>query len=157
MKQKILLTIDGLELSEKAVDYVTKVINSEDEITLYNVLPRPSAVCELDEPSLTPLFKKHQKAFCALEDSKRDIIKDFMEKAKKKIMKTGISSDNLVIKVENQTENVENHIIREATNGGYDTIILGKKGSSKLNDIILGSISHKILQLAKDIAVTIIT
>ena len=49
MSQKIILALDESDNSMKAVNYVEKIVKSDDKITLFSVLPSPTAACSLEE------------------------------------------------------------------------------------------------------------
>ena len=157
MSKKVLIAVDGSENSMKAVNYVSNIINPDDQVTIYSVLSRPAAVCDLDDPSLTPLFKENQSAFCAIENNRRNNLNEFMQKAKQSLLNTGISQNSLNFQIEDQTGNIANHILKKVDDEKFDTVVLGKRGFSKFTELLMGSISHKVAQLAKDIAVIIVT
>ena len=47
-------------------------------------------------------------------------------------------------------------IIREAREGAYGTIVMGRRGLSKVRDFLMGRVTSKVLNQAEDFAVWIV-
>jgi nucleotide-binding universal stress UspA family protein len=154
MSQKLLIPIDDSQNALRAVEFVAKTFSKENRITLLNVILDTEALCHMDSPELTPLFKSNQTSFCALEDKKRELVTTAMQKAKTILTDAGFAADNITIKVENKKHGVARDILAEARNG-YDLIVMGRRGVSGIKEFFLGSISNKVFHGAKDISVLI--
>ena len=50
MPQKILIALDGSELSSKIVEFAAKTVSENSVITLFSVIPIVDLLCELDPP-----------------------------------------------------------------------------------------------------------
>lgn len=155
MGQKILVAFDDSENAMRAVEFIATSFTKEQEITLFSVLPDTAAICDMNSPSLTPYFISKQTEFCVLEDQKKELVNEALQKAKELLLKAGFEKKNITIKVETRKKGVVRDIINEA-NSGYDTIVLGRRGLSGIKDFILGSVSQKVLHLAKDISVILV-
>lgn len=155
MGQKILVAFDDSENAMRAVEFIATSFTKEQEITLFSVLPDTAAICDMNSPSLTPYFISKQTEFCVLEDQKKELVNEALQKAKELLLKAGFEEKNITIKVETRKKGVVRDIINEA-NSGYDTIVLGRRGLSGIKDFILGSVSQKVLHLAKDISVILV-
>ncbi|NVM23382.1 MAG: universal stress protein [Desulfobacterales bacterium] len=156
MAKKILVAVDESKNSMKAVQYVAKSMHSDAAVTLFSVLPDPSAACGLDSPSLTPVFKQSSKTFCAIEDAKKDSLKAFAEKAKQVLVKAGFPSKNVGIKIRKKKAGIARDILREAQQGKYDTLVIGRRGLSGIKQFLFGSVSNKLVQLAKRVSVIVV-
>ena len=154
MSQKILIPIDDSENAQRAVAFVAKSFSKENRITLLNVMVDTAALCDMDSPELTPLFKSHQTSFCTLEDKKRELVTSATKKANALLVDAGFDAGNITIKVENKKHGVARDILAEAQNG-YDLIVLGRRGVSGIKEFFLGSITNKVIHGAKDISVLI--
>jgi nucleotide-binding universal stress UspA family protein len=155
MGQKILVSFDDSENAMRAVEFIATSFTKEQEITLFSVLPDTAAICDMNSPSLTPYFISKQTEFCALEDQKKEFVNEALQKAKELLLNVGFEEKNITIKVGTKKKGVVRDIINEA-NSGYDTIVLGRRGLSGIKDFILGSVSQKVLHLAKDISVILV-
>jgi nucleotide-binding universal stress UspA family protein len=109
----------------------------------------------MNSPELTGVFKSQQSSFCQLEDKKRNLINAACEKGKQILSEAGWDSAYVSAKAEPKRKGIARDIITEAQQG-YDLIVIGKHGVSGIRDFFLGSISQKVLQLAKDISVLIV-
>ena len=154
MPQKILLALDDSQNAHRAVAFVARTFSPQNKITLFNVMLDTAALCRMDSPELTPLFKSQQSSFCALEDKKRELVSQAMQKARQTLMSAGFSEDNIQIKVENKKQSVAQDIVAESRQG-YDLIVLGRHGVSGVKEFFLGSTSQKVFNAAKEISVLI--
>jgi nucleotide-binding universal stress UspA family protein len=109
----------------------------------------------MNSPSLTPYFISKQSEFCALEDQKKELVNEAMQKAKEVLLNAGFKENNITIKAQTKKKGVVRDIISEA-NSGYDTIVLGRRGLSGIKEFIFGSVSQKVLHLTKDISVIVV-
>lgn len=155
MGGKILVAFDDSENAMRAVEYIARTFTREHEITLFCVVPDTAALCDMNSPSLTPYFVEKQAIFCGLEDQKKELIDEAMQKAKELIMTAGFEEKNITLKVQTKKKGVVRDIIDEA-HSGYDTIVLGRRGLSGIKEFILGSVSQKVLHLARDISVIVV-
>lgn len=155
MGEKILVAFDDSENAMRAVEYIARTFTREHQITLFCVVPDTAALCDMNSPSLTPYFVEKQAIFCGLEDQKKELIDEAMQKAKKLIMTAGFEEKNITLKVQTKKKGVVRDIINEA-HSGYTTIVLGRRGLSGVKEFILGSVSQKVLHLARDISVIVV-
>ena len=155
MGGKILVAFDDSENAMRAVEYIARTFTREHEITLFCVVPDTAALCDMNSPSLTSYFVEKQAIFCGLEDQKKELIDEAMQKAKELIMTAGFEEKNITLKVQTKEKGVVRDIINEA-HSGYTTIVLGRRGLSGVKEFILGSVSQKVLHLARDISVIVV-
>ena len=47
-------------------------------------------------------------------------------------------------------------IVQEARDGGYGTIVVGRRGLSRVRDFLMGRVSNKLISLAKNQAVWVV-
>ena len=155
MGQKILVAFDDSENAMRAVDYIASSFSKDHEITLLSIIPDTATICDMDSPSLIPYFQERQASFCVLEDQKRELVNEALQKAKEVLVKAGFDEKNITTKVQTKDKGVVRDIVNEA-NTGYDTIVVGRKGHSGVKEFILGSVSQKILHLARDMSVIVV-
>jgi nucleotide-binding universal stress UspA family protein len=156
MAKKILVAVDESKNSMKAVKYAAGGMEKTGTVTLFSVLPDATAACGLDSPSLTPLFKKSKQAFCAIEDTKKDSVKAFMEKAKQTLVEAGFPSKNVAVKIRKKKVGIARDILKEAEQGKYTTLVIGRRGLTGIKQFLLGSVSNKIVQLARRVSVIVV-
>ena len=155
MGEKILIAVDDSENAMRAVEYVANTFNTEHRITLFSVVLDTSAICDMNSPSLTPYFLAQKATFCSLEDQKKLLVKESLQKAKELLLKAGFEEKKITIKVEDKKKRIARGIINEA-NSDYDTIVLGRRGLSSIKEFFLGSVPLKVLQSASNISVLLV-
>ncbi len=155
MAQKILIALDDSENAARAVNYVAANFQNHATVTLFSVLSDTASLCDMNSPELTPLFKSQQSSFCQLEDKKRSLVSEACDKSKATLCAAGWDPAYVNTKIEPKRKGIARDIIQEASQG-YDLIVIGKRGVSGIRDFFLGSISQKVLQLAKNISVLIV-
>lgn len=155
MAKKILVAFDDSENAMRAVEYIASSFSQDQQITLLSIIPDTAAICDMNSPSLIPYFQERQASFCTIEDHKRELVDEALRKAKGTLMEAGFDEKNITTKAQTKKKGVARDIISEA-NSGYDTIVVGRKGHSKVKDFLLGSVSQKILNLAKDVSVILV-
>ena len=155
MGEKILVAFDDSENAMRAVGYIARTLTKEHRIMLFSVIPDTAALCDMNSPSLTSYFVEKQAIFCGLEDQKKELIDEAMHKAKELLLTAGFEEKNITLKIQTKKKGVVRDIIEEARSG-YTTIILGRRGLSGVKEFILGSVSQKVLQLARGISVIVV-
>lgn len=156
MAKKILIAVDESKNSMNAVKYVARGMEKTGAVTIFSVLPDATAACGLDSPTLTPVFKQHVQAFCAIEDTKKDSVKAFMEKAKQALIQAGFPSKNIAVKIRKKKVGIARDILKEAGQGKYTTVVIGRRGLSGIKQFVLGSVSSKIVKFAKKVSVIVV-
>jgi len=155
MEKKILVALDDSENAMRAVEFTAKSFANDHEITLYSVVPDTAAICQLDSPSLIPHFREQQQSFCAIEEQKKNLIKNAMDNARRILIEAGFAADKVVSKLHTQKKSVAQDIIEEA-HTGYKAIVMGRRGLSGFKELVLGSVSQKVVHAAKGLSVVIV-
>ncbi len=152
MTKKILVAIDDSENAMRAVEFVADTFTPDTHITLFNVVQDTAAMCEMNSPELTPYFTAEQSSFCLLEEKKKELVENALQKSKARLMMKGFDEQHITIKAELKKSGIARDIIKEAQSG-YTLIVMGKRGLSGIKEFLLGSVSQKVFHLAKDISV----
>ena len=156
MPQKILIALDGSEISSKVVEFAAKTVSENSFITLFSVIPNVDLLCELDPPFIKGFAPKQYPDYCrAIQDEKRRLLEETLETGKQFFLNAGFKAESMSTKIEVMKNDVALTIIKEARTG-YDLIVLGRRGHSGLKKFLLGSVSQKVLQAVKDISVLIV-
>ena len=138
---KMLICTDGSESSQKAIkEAVSVAANYEDiEITIITVY----------ETSQLPMYDSEGGSMSAemqakFEESMREKGERILQEAVKIFEEKDLRPDSILIKGHPSTE-----IIKVASEGNYDLIVLGSRGLSGLKKILLGSVSNAVAQEAE--------
>jgi nucleotide-binding universal stress UspA family protein len=155
MEKKILVALDDSDNAMRAVNYLAENFNTKSHVTLLSIIQDTASLCDLNSPELTPYFKSQQSNFCLLEDKKKELVNDALAKAKDLLLKAGFDPKNIQTKTNLKKRGIARDIIDESQNG-YDLLVMGRRGISGIKEFFLGSVSHKVFTLSKDISVLIV-
>ena len=156
MPQKILIALDGSEISSKIVEFVVKTISENSILTLLSVIPNVDLLCELDPPFIKGFSPKQYPDYCrTIQDEKRRLLEETLQAGRQVFLGAGFKEESMSTKIEVMKYDVALTIIEEARTG-YDLIVLGRRGHSGLKKFLFGSVSQKVLQAIKDISVLIV-
>ena len=156
--KKILIAMDETLISIKALDYVAEMISGTDaQILLVHVMR------ELH------LFPREHEKFCTLEEKEKLISRteegvkraetracDVFAEATNRLKLAGIASERVDNKIVTRITSRASAIVEEARKNGCGTVVVGRRGLSDLEDLFLGSMSNKVLQIAEDLAVWLV-
>lgn len=155
MGKKLLIAFDDSENAMRAVENVATFFARDSQVTLFHVAQDSSALCRMNSPGLTPLFKHEQSEFCTLEDKKRELVEDALKRARDVLVGSGFSEKNITIKHENAKHGVARDIINEAAEN-YDVLVLGKRGISGIRDFLFGGTTQKVINHVDNVSVFIV-
>ena len=136
MFNKILVPVDGSEVSNKAIDVARKMIEegSAKEVTILHVL-QPSEVMPfngLNMPVDYPQFYEE------LNKVAQQVLKNAEQRMNQK--------DQTRIQLEYGPP--AEIVCKKAEQDGYDLIIIGNRGLNRLQRVLMGSVSSKVVTLA---------
>ena len=167
MKKKILIALDGSPISISAVEHVADMIcgHKVSEVTLFHVCFDPPSLLEhggSEDPGEERELdaRLHEKLTWWIERCREWVQEDIFDRAKKVFEDRGGSDEGVTVQTkvcaEAQTD-VASCIIREAGEGGYAAVVLGRRGASARREFIFGSISSKVIHHLDTCAVWIVS
>lgn len=139
--QKILVPIDFSDVSIVALDYAVAIAKAlGSTITVYH------SITPLNEISLTggvTINQEIEKQIKMLESQADETIRPYRT--------LSYENQNGFLKIEKAIKlgYIENDIQEFTSNGGYDFIVAGTKGTSGLEEIVFGSVAEQIVNNAK--------
>lgn len=142
MYAKILVAIDGSEHSNKILNHAIELAKKfGSEITLIHVysvvVPTVPATSSFGPPTLdTPAAAA---VAAKMTDNSKNLGHKILNEAERIVVDYGIT----VAKVLKEGDAVK-EIVAEAESGGYDLIVLGHRGMSKLSELLLGAVSEGV-------------
>lgn len=146
-KMRLLLPIDGSESSFESVRYISRIPSlKRAEIVLFNVLANlPEYYFDLEKD---PQYKPYAARLAEIrsweaEHEKR--FQAFVKKAEFLLWKSGFPKESVKVKIRDKKQGIARDIIHEAQDR-YSAVIVGRKGSGMLKNIVLGSVSNKLLE-----------
>jgi len=154
MQTKILLAMDDSDSALGAAALVAKNFHPDSRVTLFSVGVDTATAFQRESPALSPHFKARQGQFFDLEKKKRGRVERAVDMARQTLLDAGFQADQVVIKFVPQKMGVARDILFEARTG-YDLIVMGRRGPGSVKDFFSGSISTRVFNYAKDVAILI--
>ncbi len=156
MGKTFLVAVDYSKNATRAVNFVADTFSTEHKIILLGILPKPAAVCDMDADSLATPFLESKRTLCQMEYEHELAIKESLKIAKKILTDAGFPEANIQAQAKQEKVGIARDIVSEAQRLKADMIILGRRGLSGIKEFFLGSVSQKVLQLAKDKSVLLV-
>ena len=154
MEKKLLIAVDGSIYSTNTLHYLEKLFADLPDIRLHllSVItcnPSETAREWLDELDLLNMLSKEaQKRYAAA--------KRYLNSAVERLGRNGISSDQVTTEVKISVTSPGAEILHIARKGYYDALIIGRRGVSKLEELIMGSVSTTLLEKSHDVPIWIV-
>lgn len=155
MKQeKILLAVDGSDRSLETVRYVGKYKPFRSmRVVLFNVFSDvPDCYWDLEREPKSVKAVRHVRAWINERKKEMDA---YMENARQRLLRNNFPSENIVIKIRPRKKGVAQDIVREARDG-YSAVVLRRRGTTTLKNIILGSVAIKLMEQLSFIPIIIV-
>lgn len=149
MGHKILVGIDCSANAQRAVDYVGTMLRPHDAVyvTLFHVLigPQPDIYPDKEQRDME-LEKRHRRAYRQLEGMLS------------RLVELGVPKERISLKIQvcDPGENVPGVLLQEQRRGGYHTVVVGRRGMSKREEFLFGSVSSKIIREARECTVWVV-
>ena len=155
---RILLALDGSEGAMKAVDYVGTLLGGSDyEVTLLHVMREINwLICQKETEDYIPSELEASSEEKWLKDEGVEMGPVFDE-ARIRLINAGIDPNRVKTKLVRGVSSRAGGIVEEAKLGGYGSIVVGRRGLSRVEDFFMGRVSNKVVHLAKDMAVWVVS
>ncbi len=143
--RKILLATDGSIHSGRSVAYVGHLLAKDPvlKITLFHVLPPlPPLFTEEGYGDWQVLSAKAKE----LEGIHKHKAQASMDKEKGILIKAAVNEGAITTQIVKRKIGLARDIIYEAERGNYDAVVVGRRGLSKVESAIMGSISTKVVE-----------
>ncbi|MEJ2235076.1 MAG: universal stress protein [Syntrophobacterales bacterium] len=143
--KKLLIAVDGSPHSLKAVSYVAlncAAVNPRINL-MYVISTAPEAFWDFEKGGF---FKRKMRAkYTDWKKNEEKAAEAFLDEARKLMLQAKIKEEDINIIHRERLVGVARDIISESSEG-YDALVLGRRGSSKMEDLFPGSVSYKIAQ-----------
>lgn len=130
--KKYLFATDGSDPSVSALDYLIEDADESDEVTLVHVIPNPSEgfLGNDYDPNIA-------------ESKLREAADEVTNKAEEQLSQAGFKSDAIIL-----MGHAGEEICGLAEDMDVDTIVMGRKGTGALSEVLLGSVSQYVVHHA---------
>ena len=145
---KVLVGFDGSDDAMKAVDFVGATLGNFDyKVELLNVI-RDNEIDILKRPSIVSSGLYSQTA-------KKNIASSFYI-ATKSLISSGFNPKSIATKIIDGKSSRAKTIADEARQYDFGTIVMGRKGRSRVRDFFIGRVTNKVIHIARERTVWII-
>jgi nucleotide-binding universal stress UspA family protein len=146
---KILVALDTSENSMRALTFMAEHLAGQGiAIELFHVIRGRKDDIPVE---LLDVLRPNERQ----EQIEREMVKVF-DRAKSRLLEAGFSPEQIGTKIVTGRRSRANNIMREAEEGDYGTIVLGRRGLSRVQDFFMGRVSDKVLQMARFHAVWLV-
>ena len=154
MQKKILVSVDDSRPSKSALQYAARASAFVPQLhyVLFHVQPMVSLFLQ-DEA------KKNMKTKIELENllKKNDeSARRFLDSCKDEMVRLGISEDRIEIATRPKKVGLAKDILEYSQENQYDAIVIGRRGLSRLQEMITGSASANIIEHSQVIPVWLV-
>ncbi|MEW5722306.1 MAG: universal stress protein [Thermodesulfobacteriota bacterium] len=145
--RKILLAIDGNPSSNRAVDYVGRIVGGCPgfSITLMHVIEVPSE----------DYFETKAEKEKYLSDQ-ADITRWLMEQARERLVACGVPLESISFQTPVRTCASMAACILEEIKEDYGTLVVGRRGIPKSEEFVFGSVSKKLVEYSEHCTVWVV-
>ncbi|MEZ4550160.1 MAG: universal stress protein [Desulfobacterales bacterium] len=139
---KILVPVDGSDQALHAAEYAAEMFPKDrSELVLFHV---DSQNPDLNKSiSGNPLYDSQMKSIDRWMAADHRVMQQFLDKATAGIAALGFPESAVSAKVKKKEGRVLDEIMRESREG-YDAVVVGKTGKSRLKDKFIGSLAIKL-------------
>jgi nucleotide-binding universal stress UspA family protein len=159
MAHKVLIALDSSEGAWRAVEYVAQACGNTPgvSVTLLHILSGlPPAFWDDGHVLNDRERESRQRLVANWQKEQEKQWQDLVKKAYDRLTEAGIAPDAVINKFKPKYFDVAEDILKEAADGKFDAIVMGRRGLGMAKSVLLGSVTQKVVQTARDCAVTIV-
>ncbi len=161
MLHNALIAVDGSQNSLRAVEYAGRVFapNAEARLVLFHILPAISPM-NLDKKEIKAIDARKAERpdlaglYWRLEDQKK--ISEFFAEATEVLVQAGVKIEQIKSKFSVRKGEIADAILEEVELGHFETLVLGRRGLSRVREFFMGSISTRVVREARGCAVCVV-
>ncbi|MDY0042090.1 MAG: universal stress protein [Desulforhabdus sp.] len=148
---KMLVAVDGSENSAKAVDHMAGyAADMGAEVTLCHVIRGDEWVFG------ATVFELDRDIERRLEEWRNKGLQKMFADYQMRLRAAGVKADQISVTCITRSLSRAADILKAAGDGGYGTIIMGRRGISKVREFLMGRVTTKVLNGAEGLAVWIV-
>lgn len=157
---KVIVAMDTSEGAMHAVNHVASIVNGSPyfEVTLIHVVRGLDIFHQIFEKGIGETLQRDwiDRSEKELEETRKEIEPLFRE-ARRRLVSAGMRPERIRDKVVKGRGSRAGTICDEAEQGAYDTIVVGRRGLSRVQEFFMGRVSNKVIQLAREKTVWVVS
>lgn len=146
--KRILIAMDTSENSAKAVNYVAGMIGGGKDffVELLSVYRVPDRHIFREEAAWKEKYNEEKAQ-----------IRAAMERARKDLVAGGLTDKQVkAVSFDIEQESIADAIIDHGLEGDFGTLVVGRRGVSKSEEVMFGSVSKRVVTHARECAVWVV-
>ncbi|BCR06980.1 hypothetical protein DESUT3_40490 [Desulfuromonas versatilis] len=152
--KKALIAVDGSPNAQRAVEYAAQILPRLEECEAYLLALAPSIAEQSDE--LDPAVAEPELHGDEDHRGEFERLSTALEASAGLLVSAGVRPERISSKVLGLRISKAQDIVDEARAQGCDTIILGRRGQSRLRALLLGSVSAEVVTKAAGLSVWVV-
>lgn len=159
--KKILIAVDASDNAARAVDYVAQLLADSPKFDV--------TVLYIERPPNRDFFPTDEE-WRAAGVAQEQRIRLFLEESRSKLLTSGLSESAIDVAyvphcqspVSTPSEfcslgtSIARDILQYQQNGDFGTLVIGRRGVSRAEEFLFGSVTTKVTHLAKDCTVWVV-
>lgn len=154
--KKILLAVDASPYSMKAVEFVAEMVGGHAyEICIFHAIIGLGSV-NFDRSETNGQRLSDSQKFDSCVIAIKTKITRLFQNIKELLLAAGFEHGKISEKIVSGAHNRSDAIIREAEEGGYGAIVVGRRGLSKVEAFFMGRVGHEVVHEGKKFTVWVV-
>jgi len=145
---KILLAFDGSENAASALEFVGSLFGGFDyEVSLFHVIRSNGE----GQPEYQHIFSSKEYTRAASKE-----MSEALKTARTKLIDMGLTTDKVSTQIVEKAISRAGAIADKAKQEDFGTIVMGRRGHSRIRDFFIGRVTNKVIHMARDRTVWVI-
>jgi len=158
--KKILVAIDESKHALKALDFINQLFSgsADVEITLFHVIKDyPPAFWDDGHYLNAAERSARREVIEKWQSNQRLKLESVFKLATERLENAGFNKNQITTKsIDSTYVVIADRILEEASNGGYQMLVMGRHGYTSSKKLIMGSVSNAVLSQGSALAVCIV-
>jgi nucleotide-binding universal stress UspA family protein len=155
-RKRVLIAVDTSSHALNAVRYVAfQSLGSDLEVRLFSILSLGDEEVFWRVMMDEEFVKRMKERYSLYALNCRREMEEFLERCRKILVGGGVLESRIDASIRQRQKGIARDIIEEARKG-YDAVVLGRRGLGRVESILLGSVSNKVVQKLEEVPVWVI-
>ncbi|MFH7320436.1 universal stress protein [Desulfurivibrio sp. D14AmB] len=152
--RKILVALDGSRHSRNTLHYLAGLFADQDDVDLHLL----TLVTGASLPPGSEWLSEAERANMMSPQTRKKLVahKGFLHEAADFLSQRGIAPERVGQEVGVSSGSVPQDIANRARQGRYDAVAVGRRGMTKLEEMLLGSVSNDIFERSRELPLWVI-
>ena len=155
----VLIALVGAPISKRVVEHVVTYLShlKDSRFTFFHVTP-PLPPQYWDEARILDAKERQQREEQINQWMKgyADRVEAIAVEGREKLIQAGVPEENVKFKIQPQNRGIARDILEELESNNYGILVIGRKGSKKIDQFGLGSKAHKLIYNGHALAICVV-